>query len=123
MKTTVIALSLIALSSLAQAASGSTDESGEGKALRGECAQKYSAGYAQQDATRTADSNEYVFVYHKGQYKGEHVASQSLDCTERQYAAYLNTVDPTRVMAAYPTAAGRPSIKGPRLPRTPSVGK
>jgi len=123
MKTPLIAMTLIALSAAAQAASGKDDETGEGKALRGECAQKYSAGYASQDAARSADSSEYVFVYHKGQYKGEHVAGQSLDCTERQYAAYLNTVDPTRVMAAYPTAAGRPSIKGPRLPRTPSVGK
>ncbi|PND38235.1 hypothetical protein C1O66_12350 [Paucibacter aquatile] len=122
MKTTLLALSLISLSALSHAAAAPQD-SPEGLALRSECAQKYSAGYAARDAAAKSDTDEYVFVYHKGQYKGEHVAGQTLDCTERQYAAYLNTVDPTRVMAAYPTAAGRPSIKAPRLPRTPSVGK
>ncbi|MCZ8072794.1 MAG: hypothetical protein O9341_01560 [Paucibacter sp.] len=122
MKTTLLALSLISLSALSHAAAAPQD-SPEGQALRNECAQKYSAGYAARDAAAKSDTDEYVFVYHKGQYKGEHVAGQALDCTERQYAAYLNTVDPTRVMEAYPTAAGRPSIKAPRLPRTPSVGK
>jgi hypothetical protein len=120
MKPTLIALlSLITVA--AQAASPAASESPAGQALRGECASKYSANYAKADPAQATD--EYTFVYHKGQYKGEHVAGQSLDCTEQQYASFLNTVDMDRVMAAYPTAAGRPSVKAPRLPRTPSAGK
>ena len=115
----MFSLSLLAAS--AQAASPAANESAAGQALRTECASKYSAAYAQ--AEQAAGTAEYTFVYHKGQYKGEHVAGQSLDCTEQQYASYLNTVDLDRVMSAYPTAAGRPSIKAPRLPRTPSAGK
>jgi hypothetical protein len=114
-------LSLIALG--AQAASPAASESAAGQALRGECASKYSANYAQADQAQAAGAAEYTFVYHKGQYKGEHVAGQSLDCTEQQYANYLTTIDLDRVMNAYPTAAGRPSVKAPRLPRAPSAGK
>lgn len=121
---TAIALtSLSLLAGVAQAASPAATESAAGQALRGECASKYSANYAQADQAQTSGAAEYTFVYHKGQFKGEHVAGQSLDCTEQQYASYLNTVDLDRVMSAYPTAAGRPSVKAPRLPRTPSAGK
>lgn len=125
MKHRISSLALLTLSLLGASAHAATPaaESAEIKALRGECASKYSAGYAQADAAKSADSAEYTFVYHKGQYKGEHVAGQELACTEQQYAAYLNTVDMDRVMGAYPTAAGRPSVKAPRLPRSPSAGK
>ena len=35
-----------------------------------------------------------------------------LPCTQLQYAAYLDTkADPVKVMSAYPTAAGRPTLK------------
>lgn len=117
----LFSLSLIAAG--AQAASPAAHESAAGQALRGECASKYSANYTKADPAQAAATPEYTFVYHKGQYKGEHVAGQSLDCTEQQYASFLNTVDMARVMNAYPTAAGRPSVKAPRLPRTPSAGK
>lgn len=92
--------------SLAAGASAQTDKQ-EVVALRGECAAKY---MAKLDG-KAKDSNEYQFVYYKGEYKGEQTAGKKLDCTEQQYAAYLNTVDPTRVMTAYPTAAGRPTVK------------
>lgn len=124
MKSILNSFALISLSWLAgaaQAASPATNESAAGQALRAECADKYSAHYAQ--AKPAQDAAEYTFVYHKGQFKGEHVAGQSLDCTEQQYANYLSSIDLDRVMAAYPTAAGRPSVKAPRLPRTPSAGK
>ncbi|WP_263555391.1 hypothetical protein [Paucibacter sp. B2R-40] len=121
--TAIVLSSLSLLAGVAQAASPAATESAAGKALRTECANKYSANYAQADQAQAAGVAEYTFVYHKGQYKGEHVAGQSLDCTEQQYASYLNTVDMDRVMNAYPTAAGRPSVKAPRLPRTPSAGK
>ncbi|MCV2358376.1 hypothetical protein LNV08_05250 [Paucibacter sp. TC2R-5] len=121
--TAIVLSSLSLLAGVAQAASPAANESAAGKALRAECANKYSANYAQADQAQASATAEYTFVYHKGQYKGEHVAGQSLDCTEQQYASYLNTVDLDRVMNAYPTAAGRPSIKAPRLPRTPSAGK
>ncbi len=126
MKYTISSIALLSLSAIAiaaQAASPALNESAAGQALRGECANKYSANYAQADQAQAQGAAEYTFVYHKGQYKGEHVAGQSLDCTEQQYAHYLTTVDLDRVMAAYPTAAGRPSVKAPRLPRTPSAGK
>lgn len=126
MKHTLTSLALCSLSLLAasaHAASPAANESAAGQALRAECASKYSAHYAQAEQTQASGAAEYTFVYHKGQYKGEHVAGQALDCTEQQYASYLNTVDLDRVMNAYPTAAGRPSIKAPRLPRTPSAGK
>ncbi|MBT9493285.1 MAG: hypothetical protein IV107_13295 [Paucibacter sp.] len=120
---TLFSLSLSLIAASAQAASPAASESTAGLALRGECASKYSANYAQADQAKASDAAEYTFVYHKGQYKGEHVAGQSLDCTEQQYASFLSTVDMDRVMNAYPTAAGRPSIKAPRLPRAPSAGK
>jgi hypothetical protein len=126
MKRTLSSIALLTLSLIgaaAQAASPAANESAAGQALRGECASKYSAHYAQADQAKASDAADYTFVYHKGQYKGEHVAGQSLDCTEQQYASFLNTVDMDRVMSAYPTAAGRPSVKAPRLPRTPSAGK
>lgn len=100
----------VMFASLAAGASAQTDKQ-EVAALRGECSAKYSAKYMAKLDGKAKDSNEYQFVYSKGVYKGEQVAGKKLDCTEQQYAAYLNTVDPTRVMTAYPTAAGRPMVK------------
>ncbi|MEJ6004839.1 hypothetical protein WG899_04720 [Paucibacter sp. AS339] len=123
MKHRITSIALLGLSLIGAAAHAAspTPESAEGRALRGECGSKHSVGYAAPAAA--ADTAEYTFVYNKGQFKGEQVAGQTQACTEQQYAAFLNTVDTDRVMAAYPTAAGRPSVKAPRLPRTPSAGK
>jgi hypothetical protein len=95
------ALALTACSSFAHA-----DESTEIATLKGECAAKYE-GTAKD--LKVADANEHVFVYAKGEYKGEAQPGKVLPCTEKQFVAYLDTVDPVRVMSAYPTAAGRPT--------------
>ncbi|MCU7372221.1 hypothetical protein PEC18_15475 [Paucibacter sp. O1-1] len=101
MKNTLLALLLAPLAVTASWASSSP----EIQALRADCASSYSAKLG------TPAADEHHFVYAKGQYKGEHRAGQSLACTESQYAAYLDKADPGRVMAAYPSAAGRPKAK------------
>lgn len=97
------ALIALTLSVLACAASA---QSITPEGLRAECAAKHQP---QLDAKGQA-ANEYRFVYYKGQYRGEPQAGQALACAEAQYAAYLDTQDPARVLSAYPTAAGRPSV-------------
>ena len=97
----------VTLASLGASAFAHADEAAAVSALRSECASKYSAKL---DA-KAGDANEYHFVYAKGEFKGEAQPGKTLACTEGQYAAYLNTVDPVRVMQAYPTAAGRPVEK------------
>lgn len=90
----------------AHAGNKATPEQAE---LRAECAKSYS------DTSSIAtpvSANEYQFVYANGKYKGEAKPGKLLACTEQQYAAYLdNKADPAKVMAAYPTAAGRPTTK------------
>lgn len=87
----------------AQAASNNTPEQAE---LRAECAKSY--GDSSSLATPVA-ANEFQFVYANGKYKGEARPGKLLPCTTEQYAAYLDKADPAKVMAAYPTAAGRPA--------------
>ena len=93
---------MLATCSFAHAAEGTTVA-----ALKSECAAMHNAKLN----LTSADANEYHFVYSKGEYKGEAHAGQALPCTDNQYVAYLDSVDPTRVMEAYPTAAGRPVAK------------
>lgn len=91
--------------SAAQAA-GNTPEQAE---LRAECAKSYSDTSS---ISTPVAANEYQFVYANGKYKGEAKPGKLLACTSDQYAAYLdNKADPSKVMAAYPTAAGRPTVK------------
>ncbi len=99
--------SLAALASFgAQAAGSATPEQAE---LRAECAKSY---VDTSSMAMPAASNEYQFVYSHGKYKGEAKPGKLLACTQDQYAAYLdNKADPSKVMAAYPTAAGRPTAK------------
>jgi len=89
----------------AQAGNNATPEQAE---LRAECAKSYTDTSS---VTAPVASNEYQFVYSEGKYKGEAKANKLLPCTEQQYAAYLDKADPAKVMAAYPTAAGRPTAK------------
>ena len=100
MKSLLTLASLALVASFAHAADGVTVET-----LRTECAAKYSAKLD----TKDDGASSYHFVYAKGEYKGEAQSGKALPCTEGQYAAYLDTQDPTRVMSAYPTAAGRPT--------------
>ncbi|MBV8503772.1 MAG: hypothetical protein JO006_18885 [Paucibacter sp.] len=97
MKTTLIALALGAVTGLCSAAGGAP-YSPEIMALRYECAAKY---YPTEYASRYYSPQ----AYEKGEYKGKS------ECTDQQYSSYLETVDPTRVMSAYPTAAGKPGYK------------
>jgi len=77
--------------------------------LRAECANSYSDTSS---ISTPVAANEYQFVYSNGKYKGEARPGKLLPCTAQQYAAYLdNKADPAKVMAAYPTAAGRPTTK------------
>ncbi len=101
MKRTLLALILTPLAAISWA------QSPEATALRVECAAKMAplAG-ASSDAAK-----EYQFVYSKGEYRGEKQNGKTVGCNDAQYSAHLASVDPTRVMAAYPTAAGRPNIK------------
>ena len=95
MKTLLIALALGASAGMAGAASEPAAYSPEVSALRYECAAKY---YPTEYASRYYSQQSYD----KGEYAGK---SQ---CSDQQYASYLETADPTRVMSAYPSAAGKP---------------
>jgi len=86
------------------------DEATELAALKSECAAKYDSAKDLKVASNS-NNNEYQFVYAKGEYKGEAQAGKVLPCTEKQFVAYLETADPSRVMAANPTAAGKPAKK------------
>lgn len=94
------------LGTAAQAANNATPEQAE---LRAECAKSYETTSS---ISTPVAANEYQFVYANGKYKGEAKPGKLLPCTNDQYAAYLDTkADPAKVMAAYPTAAGRPTAK------------
>ena len=101
MKRTLLALILTPLAALSWA------QSPEATALRVECAAKMSPV----TEAKTGAAKEYQFVYSKGEYRGEKQNGKLVGCNEAQYNGYLASVDPTRVMSAYPTAAGRPNIK------------
>jgi hypothetical protein len=94
----------------AQAAANATPEQSE---LRAECAKSYTETSS---VAMPSASSEYQFVYANGKYKGEAKPGKLLPCTEGQYAAYLDKADPAKVMAAYPTAAGRPQVKKANKP-------
>jgi hypothetical protein len=68
--------------------------------LRSECAAKNPV-----KVTKAAVS-EYQFVYYKGVLRGEVRKGKTLPCAEAQYEAYVASLDPARVMALNPTAAG-----------------
>lgn len=73
---------------------------GNGEAtLRAECAGKHKVA-------AKASANEYTFAYHQGKLRGEAVPGKALACSEGQYNAYVASLDPARVMALNPTAAG-----------------
>jgi len=105
MKRVLTAVTLASLTAASWAASDAP--SAEMGALRAECAAQH---MAKLDAAGK-DANEYRFVYAQGQYKGEYQPGKTLACTDAQYAAFLGTSDPSRVLAADPTAAGRATAK------------
>lgn len=95
-------LSLAALLALAAPLAQAANENATARALRAECASQHPVAMEGAPA-----AHEYRFVYNKGEYRGEQQAGRALPCSEGQYAQYLASADPARVMAAYPTAAGR----------------
>jgi len=101
MKTFLIALPMSLLAAVAAQADPAQPYSPAVAALRSECAQKYYGADKQ-----SYDSKSYDQKYDaSGKYAGKY------ECSEDQYAAYLDTVEPERVMAAYPSGAGRPTVK------------
>ena len=101
MKRLLSTAALLAL--IAPMAHAATAENADAKALRAECASQHAVKFEQ-----AAAANEYRFVYNRGEYRGEATSGQSVSCGQTQYAEYLASADPVRVMSAYPTAAGRP---------------
>ncbi|HEY4080468.1 MAG TPA: hypothetical protein VGM81_07215 [Burkholderiaceae bacterium] len=99
MKTFLLALTLGSLATVA-AAADSKYYSPEITALHTECAAKYYANEYKDKADYAKEKDAYA----KNEYSGA-----KSECSEQQYAAYLEGVDPARVMAAYPSAAGRPA--------------
>ncbi len=96
MKSLLLALA-VASPSLALAAGAEAQ-------FRSECAAKH-------QVSAKAAANEYTFAYHKGQLRGEARPGKALPCSEGQYSAYVASLDPARVMAANPTAAGKPGAE------------
>lgn len=70
--------------------------------LRAECAAKHKVA---------AKPNEHTFAYHQGKLRGEVQPGKSVACTEGQYTAFVASLDPARVMALNPTAAGKPGVE------------
>jgi hypothetical protein len=103
LSTTAAAAVLALIAPLAHAAA----ENSEAQSLRAECAARHAVSF---DAP--AQSNEYRFVYSKGQYRGEAKDGQPVACAQAQYGEFLASADPVRVMNAYPTAAGRAKVTG-----------
>ena len=80
---------------------GAPAQAADAEVLRTECA-------AQHEVTLKAGAaNEHVFVYHRGELRGELQPGQALPCSPSQYSAYVASLDPARVMALQPTAAGK----------------
>jgi len=124
MKTLLIAFSFGTLGCAAMAADAPY-YSPEITALRGECAAKYYANeYKGKDAYSKDASKEYAKdSYSKDSYDKSSYSGAKSECTEQQYSAYLETADPARVMAAYPSAAGKPGYKKDAASYDKSYGK
>lgn len=99
----LISAALLALAAPMAHAAATSAENADAKALRAECASQHAASFEQ-----PAAANEYRFVYNRGEYRGEATSGQPVACAQTQYAEYLASADPVKVMSAYPTAAGRP---------------
>ena len=85
--------------------------------LRAGCAQSYASFIANQPA---GNAPEYRGEKHPGDMRHY---SDAKPCTEEQLAAYLDKAEPSLVMRAYPSAAGRPKAKKPTTTDAPAPGK
>jgi nitroreductase len=101
-----LAIAFTALVSTLPALAAETPATLAQAVLRDGCAQSYAS---------------YLYYYPPGsqapvfsgeRYKGDNrYYNDAKPCDDEQYAAYLEKADPATVMAAYPTAAGRPKVK------------
>ncbi|MBW8845700.1 MAG: hypothetical protein JF607_12105 [Burkholderiales bacterium] len=101
---------LATLACLASAAAFAADDAAIAKAqaeLRVGCAQSHASFSAHHPAGNAPE-------YRGDKYPGDtQYYADAKPCTEEQLAAYLDKADPTLVMTAYPSAAGRPKAKKP----------
>jgi hypothetical protein len=75
--------------------------------LRAGCAQSYASFIANHPAGNAPE-------FRGDKYPGDtRHYSDAKPCTEEQLAAYLDKAEPSLVMRAYPSAAGRPKAKKP----------
>ena len=74
-------------------------------ALRAECAARHGV------TLKAGAADEHVFVYHRGELRGELQPGESLPCSASQYKAYVASLDPARLLALQPSAAGKPAIE------------
>ena len=85
--------------------------------LRAGCAQSYASFIAHQPA---GNAPEYRGDKQPGDSS---YYSDAKPCSEEHLAAYLDKADPSLVMRAYPSAAGRPKAKKPvTAPSAPAKG-
>ena len=101
---------LIASLVLASTGALAADEADMNKArseLRAGCAQTYASFIANHPA---GNAPEFRGDKYPGDTKR---SSDAKPCTEEQLAVYLDKAEPSLVMRAYPSAAGRPKAKKP----------
>lgn len=79
-------------------------QAADAEVLRTECAARHDV------ALKAGGANEHVFVYHRGELRGELQPGQALPCSPSQYQAHVARLDPARLMALQPTAAGKPAV-------------
>lgn len=100
-------ITALVLASASTLAADNADMSKARAELRAGCAQSYASFIANQPAGNAPE-------FRGDKYPGDtkHYADAK-PCTEEQLAAYLDKAEPSLVMRAYPSAAGRPKAKKP----------
>lgn len=102
-----LAFAFTALVSLLPAHAAETPASLAQAVLRDGCAQSY-ASYLYYHPPGSPATKAFSGERQKGDNR---YYSDAKPCDDEQYAIYLDKADPATVMAAYPTAAGRPKVK------------
>lgn len=100
-------LSALVLASTSALAADDADMAKARSELRASCAQSHASFIANLPA---GNAPEYRGDKHPGDSK---YYSDAKPCTEEQLAAHLDKADPSLVMRAYPSAAGRPKAGKP----------
>lgn len=103
----ILAATVVCLASVTAFAADDPAASQAQTELRTACAQSYASFSAHHPA---GNAPEYRGEKYPGDTK---YYSDAKPCSEEQLAAYLDKADPSLVMRAYPSAAGRPKAKKP----------